>query len=101
MGFQLAFKALKEGKGVGGRPGKACDHLAAANAADFAGAGFDHRIADGDLTITCHGNGIALAHADDGGAPPAGKGALFAHGSLSFVSVVSTDMAGRRWQRKA
>ena len=87
-GLKLAFQPLQQGEGIGGGPGKARDHVIAARreAADLAGGALDHGLAEADLTVTGDHHLAALAHADDGGAVPAGE-LIVCH--LSTLSIVS------------
>ncbi|MNP04010.1 hypothetical protein D3C76_959110 [compost metagenome] len=54
MLFKLAFKALEQGKGVGGGTGETGDDLAVIQAAHFLGVAFHHGIAERNLAVAAH-----------------------------------------------
>src|SRR5690606_33133090 len=74
---------FEQGEGVGGGTGETGNDLAvAAEAADLAGVGLHHRVAEGDLAVAGDGDAAVAAHRDDGGGVEGGGVLAGVHNGL-------------------
>lgn len=74
--FQLGFKPLDKGKGIGCRSGKTGQDLATGERSDFAGITLDDGLTHGNLTITGNDRYAVFAYTHYGGAVPVGKAVI-------------------------
>ncbi|CAO3313438.1 hypothetical protein METHP15_990015 [Pseudomonas sp. P15-2025] len=65
--FQLTFKALEQGEGVGSGAGEARDDLAVVQAAHLLGVAFHHGVAEGYLAVAAHDDFAVTADRNDCG----------------------------------
>ena len=64
--FQLRFEPLQQGEGIGRRAGKAGDHFAFRQAADFHGVGLHHGRAQRHLAVAADGHFALVPHRKNG-----------------------------------
>ena len=69
--FQLGLEPLEQREGIGGGPGKACQHLVAVQLAHLARGALDHHVAQRHLTVSANGHlhaiGRLAPHTNNGG----------------------------------
>ena len=65
--LELGFEAGEQREGVGGGAGETGQDLVVVEAAELAGGGFQHFLAEGDLAVAGHDDLAVAADAEDGG----------------------------------
>jgi len=68
MLFQLSFKTLEQGKGIGRAAGKPGENFIVKQAAHFARRSLDHDIAQGYLAVAAQGDEITTPNGENSGA---------------------------------
>ena len=66
--LQLRLEALQEREGVGGGAREAGQHAAAVQAANLVSVALHHDVAERHLAVAAHGDALAAANGEDGGA---------------------------------
>ena len=66
--LELGLEPLEEGERVGRGAREAREHAVLVEAAHLAGGGLHDDVAEGHLAVAAHGDLVAAAHAEDGGA---------------------------------